>query len=428
MRRHLFNLLILFLLTVSIDAFAQPIVQGEQALNEGEYARAQEYFNIVIKDQSKVKPFELALAYYYRAWTWLKLYGTGPADITSPEADASGEMLLKAYDDLISSLTYEDGKLTQRINTLLIQLEPGLVQYGLVMVNRAEDHKASGKKYSEPAAMALTYLSDACSIKATFVSYDLLGQACLVAGNTEKALENFKLAEEDYRLRPPAEPDFMVGYAFFRAAVIYRDVLADEDRCLLTLQSGRKLLEDEFHRYFMAGPAGDSSRLNSLKITYIKVSQDLRTLELETYLQSATRLSEAQAEFKKEMALNPGDINLVIAYASMMEKTDPTVAIIYYEKALEIDPANEVAAYNVGAVNFNLGKKYFDQGVLEEDEEKAGIYIEEARKYFKKARPVFEDILEKHPDDEQAISTLKMICFALDDTKAFEYYSGLEKK
>jgi tetratricopeptide (TPR) repeat protein len=428
MRRLISSFFFSMFLFSSLHSFSQPIVQGEQAMNAGDYGKAQEYFNMIILDQAKVKPFELSLAYYYRAWTWLKLYGPGPADITQPSADASGEMLLNAYNDLVSSATHDDGRLTKRINDLLIQVEPGLVQYGLVMVNRAEEYRDAGEKYSDVAAKAVLYLGDACSIHATFVSYDLLGQAYLIAGNEERALEQFKLAEADYRLRPPAEPDFMIGYAFFRMATIYRDGLADEDQCFLAIQSGRKLLEDEFHRFFDSNPKGDSLHLNSLKLSYIKVRSDLRTLELETYLRSTNRLTEAQAEFKKEMAMNPKDVDLVIAYASMLEKSDPDISIEYYNKALLMDPGNEVARYNIGAVSFNQGKKYFDEGIRAEDPDKVDLYVEEARKYFKQARPVFEYILKSNPDDEQAISALKMICFALDDTKGYEYYSGLEKK
>lgn len=424
---HPSGIVFLVLMLSFLRMAAQPIVEGEKALNEGQYEKAREYFTIVIREGSGVTPFELALAHYYRAWTWIKSYGAGPADLSSPAADPSGEMLLKAYDDLITAVNYDDGRLTKRINDLLIQLEPGLVQYGLVMLNRAESLKGDDRKFTAQAGKATEYLEKAISIKGNYVSYDLLGQAYLLTGDSGKALANFKLAGEDYRLRPPSEPDFMIGYAFFRQAVIYSDHLADEDRCLLSIQSGIALLAEEYQRA-SAAHTSDSTGIGGVRKAYLQVYSDLRTLELETYLKSTTRIEQAQAEFRKEMAVRPDDAGLIIAYASLLEKSDPDVSVSYYRKALELEPDNEVALYNIGAVSFNQGKKYFDQGILEQDPDKAALYMEQARHYFSQARPAFEAIFRKHPDDPQAISALSMICFALDDTQGYEYYRQLENE
>lgn len=422
----IFTIILITALTFSLSA--QPVKLGEEALNRGDYRVAQEHFNQVIEKQDQADPVELSLAYYYRAWTWIKLYGTGPGDIRSVMSDPSGEMLIKAYNDLVSSLLHEDGRLTGRINDLLVQLEPGLIQYGLVMVNRAEDQREAGKEYLVTAENAIRYLGPATRIHDSFLAYDLLGQALMLTGDDAKALEMFEKSVGAYANHPPQVPDFMVGYATFRLATLYRDLQGDEDRCLDAIQAGRKLLEAEYRR--LTGPDSKVKgvALKSLEGDYFKVMNDLHTLELETYMRTEAKASEAQAIFRSEMTQHPNDVNLVIAYASLFESSDPAVAIEYYLKALAMDTGNELATFNLGAVYYNQGQKYFNLGVRAEDEDKQDLNIATAQEYFILARPIFEQLHQKDPDDLETITALKNICFATDDFQGFEHYSILEKQ
>jgi len=405
--------------------YTQPLILGEEALNKGEYHKAQEYFSQIIREEVKNQPFEVALAYYYRAWTWIKLYGPGPNDITAVVSDPSGQMLLNAFNDLLNSLTREDGRLTNRIDDLLLQLEPGLMQYGLVMLNRAEDFRAAGKTYSATAGTAIQYLEAAARINSSYLAYDMLGQAWMLAGDNERALQMLRKAGEQYGMALPEKPDFLVGYAFFRMGTLYRDFLQDEDKCLDAIRSGKNLLEEEHKRLMQSNPTGMDREDNELEKEFFKVYNDLHTLELETYLRSTTRLTEAQAVFRSEMAQHPDNVNLIIAYASLFEKTDPVISIEYYQKALGKDPGNQTAEYNLAVVYYNQGQSYFNVGVREEDEDKQDLNISKAQEYFRLARPAFEKIHRSDPADKDAISALQMICFALDDIEGYNYYSNL---
>jgi tetratricopeptide (TPR) repeat protein len=418
-------IIILLLLVLSAQVPAQPIFLGEEALNQGDYRKAQEYFNQIIENTGGVEPFELALAYYYRSWTWIKLYGKGPGDITSVVSDPSGELLLNAYNDLISSLSHEDGRLTKRINDLLVQLEPGLLQYGLVMINRAEDYSEEGRPYVTTTENAVRFLDPAARINSSYLAYDLLGQAYMLLDHQSKAIEMIEKAIARYKIQPPETPDFMIGYAFFRLATIYRDTIKDEDRCLDVIHEGKKLLDSEHQRFLSNASSANLSPQDRSGKDYIKARNDLHTLELETLLRSSTKLTEAQAVFKSEMALHPGDVDLIIAYASLFEKTDPEVAIEYYKKALKKDPGNPIAEFNLAVVYYNQGNKYFDAGLRAEDEDKQDLNIAKAQDYFVLAKPFFLKYFQSNPGDQQAISALKMISFALDDLEAYEYYSSL---
>ncbi len=422
--KHSLLFFLFALLTSTLSA--QPIVEGEKALNNGEYEKAQEYFNEVIRGASQVQPFELSLAYYYRAWTWIKLYGPGPSDITAMVSDPSGEMLINAFNDLIDALTYEDGRLTKRINDLLVQIEPSLIQFGLVMVNRAEDFKDAGKPYKSTAALAQKYLEPASRINHSYLAYDLLGQSYMLSGDVNKAVEMFKNATTRYQVKLPDYPDFLIGYAYFRMASIYRDDLNDENQALDALHAGKKLLDEEFQRISQPGQQGGDPKLAAARKEYLKVTNDLHTLELETYLKSPSKLSEAQAVFKSEMVQHPGDVNLIIAYASLFEKSDPDVAITYYKKALAVEPGNSVAEYNLAAVYYNQGQKYFNLGVRDQDDKaKSELNISTGQDYFKLARPIFEKYLQSNPNDRETLSALKGIAFSLDDTRAFEKYKQM---
>ena len=422
------TLLSLVLLLAGLALHSQPMLLGEKALNEGDYYRAQEHFNRIIEDASSVQPFDLALAYYYRSWTWIKLYGEGPADVTSVLSDPSGQMLLNAYDDLLSALAHEDGRLTKRINDLLVQLEPGLLQYGLVMINRAEDQQAAGKPFKSTAEEAIRYLEPATRINNSYLAYDLLGQAFLMTEKKDRAIEMFERSVGTYSNRTPETPDFMIGYAYFRLAVLYRDHLMDVNGCLDIVHTGRKVLDEEYSRWMKTLPAGQGSSNTRPREEYLRASQDLHTLELETLLRSPDKLSEAQAVFRSELARKPDDVNLMIAYASLFEKTDPEVAVAYYKKAMQQDPGNPIAGFNLAVVYYNQGQKFFNEGVRTEDEDKQDLNISRAQEYFKLARPLFEKVLQGSPADPQAISALKLICFAMDDLEGYEFYQELEKK
>jgi tetratricopeptide (TPR) repeat protein len=205
--------------------------------------------------------------------------------------------------------------------------------------------------------------------------------------------------------------------------ILYRDHINDEDKCMDAVQAGKKLITEEYRRVLTSSSSAIVSQRERLEKDYLQAINDLHTLELETLLKSQTKIAEAQAVFKSELKQNPGDVNLMIAYASLFEKTDAGVAIEYYKKALEKDPGNAIAEFNLGVVYYNQGQKYFDQGVRAEDEDKQDVNVAKAREYFKLARPVFEKVLESNPDDQDAIAAMQLICFALDDFEGYQFYS-----
>jgi len=114
---------------------------------------------------------------------------------------------------------------------------------------------------------------------------------------------------------------------------------------LATLFDGQNLLKMEYSKHSSNGT------LKAEQIaTYEKGMKDLVGFELDIYIHEASTEEEAQLRFNEVLVLYPEDYDMHIAYANLLEKTDPEMAIEEYKTAISINESREIAYFNLGAL------------------------------------------------------------------------------
>jgi len=161
---------------------------------------------------------------------------------------------------------------------------------------------------------------------------------------------------------------------------------------------------------------------------YQLATRDLNNLKLDLYLSDSALYVEAMHVFEEELLKNPADIDLLIGYASLLEKSDKVKAIRTYRKALEVDPQNAIALFNLGALYYAKGKTLFDLAQKTSDNKQYDILLEEALSNFEIARPFFEQALAVDPSSLETLQALKTIAFVVDDQPSYQKYQEMESK
>ena len=126
---------------------------------------------------------------------------------------------------------------------------------------------------------------------------------------------------------------------------------------------------------------------------------------------SSGKGEDAIAKINKTIEADPGNSNLYAVRGSLYDQQKKTdLAVADYRKAIEIDPNNFDAQFNLGVYNFNKAadvdgkirrmdlKTYNLNGKKAEGERK---------KYFELAAPHFEKAIEVQPNDRNALTSLK---------------------
>ena len=139
--------------------------------------------------------------------------------------------------------------------------------------------------------------------------------------------------------------------------------------------------------------------------------------ELNMYL-SAGRGKEALDKIDRAIAADPTNSNLYAVKGSILDSDKkPAEALAAYRKAVEIDPNNFDANFNLGIYNYNKAADYYTRAskMSLADYQKSGKKLEtDGKKYFQDALPYFEKSLELQPDDRATMSALQKVYLRLD--------------
>lgn len=148
--------------------------------------------------------------------------------------------------------------------------------------------------------------------------------------------------------------------------------------------------------------------------------KDLLTTEFNIYLKSG-RLDEAIANVKKGIETDPENDGLYTRlgqlYDQMRDKSDvdndyAAMAIENYQKALEINPNNLDANYNLGAFYYNKAASIYQEVNnmdLKTYQSKGAALEKQGEELFNKAIPYFKKAHEMAPDDPGLNNSLKTI-------------------
>ncbi len=114
---------------------------------------------------------------------------------------------------------------------------------------------------------------------------------------------------------------------------------------------------------------------------------------------------------------------------SATELGDNEAAIEYYEKALELDPTSDEAELNIAAIVLGREREIIDEmnelGTSKADYERYDELEKERNQIYTDALPYLERIIERSPDNIEAIKTARNIYSIIDETEKAEEMNKL---
>lgn len=129
---------------------------------------------------------------------------------------------------------------------------------------------------------------------------------------------------------------------------------------------------------------------------------------------------DAIAKINKTIAADPTNSNLYAVRGSLYDQQKKTdLAVADYRKAIELDPKNFDAQFNLGVYNYNKAADAYTKASKMDLKtyNVSGRKMEaEGKKYFEGAVPYFERALELQPNDRNTLTSLKKIYFRLGRT------------
>jgi hypothetical protein len=400
--------------------------QGISNFMDGSYYKAMEYLNQAISLDKTMTPEMLTEAYYYRGLTYVRLYNEAFAGKNPEDQKTYKDALLLAYKDFKSSLEHDNGKYWQMIDLEIKNLHHSLLQEGLASLNSYNDGVYNKKTDPKLLARAEEYLLAAHEIRESYLVCDLLGQVYLDKGQKQLAVDYFTKSEKLYTDKPPEEPDFLMAYVFYRLAAIHKP--DDITLALQDDQRGLRFLETEYERYTAIKSKLSPQRIKQMEDQYSLALQDLTNLKLDLYMTDSNQYVEALHIFEEELSKTPDDVNVLIGYASLLEKSDREKAILTYKKVIVIDTANSIALYNLGALYYEKGKTMLETAKNTKDNQQYTILTDDAMDSFRTAKPYFERAFAVEPESLEIIQALKTIAFILEDEADYQKYKDLETR
>lgn len=126
---------------------------------------------------------------------------------------------------------------------------------------------------------------------------------------------------------------------------------------------------------------------------------------------SAGRGKEAIGKIERAIAADPTNSNLYAVLGSIYDQDkQPAKALEAYKKAVEVDPANFDANFNLGVYNYNKAADLYTKASkmsLAEYNKSGKKFEADGKKYFQESIPYFEKALQAQPDDRTVISSLQ---------------------
>ncbi len=145
---------------------------------------------------------------------------------------------------------------------------------------------------------------------------------------------------------------------------------------------------------------------------------------------------DAIAKINKTIAADPTNSNLYAVRGSLYDQQKKTdLAVADYRKAVELDPKNFDAQFNLGVYNYNKAADAYTKASKMDLKayQVSGRKLEaDGKKYFEAAIPPFERALELQPTDRNTLTSLKKIYFRMgrnaDSERLQARIDALEKK
>ncbi|MEZ4825370.1 MAG: tetratricopeptide repeat protein [Bacteroidia bacterium] len=405
------------------------ITSGIVSLQSGDYEKAVASLEDGLKFPELLKPESLAKGYHYLGEAYVMVWQRSLLENDPAWLKKYPEPGLLAYHNFRSSMEADDtGKWEDKNRSQISDLEPMLTQTGLTYVNMG----TSGGNLTESQrhvvlTLAFDYFEVLSEISPdSYLNYDFMGQIRLAQKDSVGALRDFLTAIELHKQYPPEMPDLLIGYLYYRASLLHRYLKKDKKRALADLQTGLAVLDQEYQKLQKYTSAGmDNLRVQRMDQQYKNASTDLRMMELDIYLQSPELAEEGARKFEAAVRAEPANYNLRVAYASLLESVDVNKSIAQYEAAAAIDPRQETALYNLGALYVNQGVALQRQAMESADSQEVIDLTGKSNQFFRKALPWLEKAYASNPGSRNAVQAIMQIATQLEEVDLYNKYKDI---
>lgn len=278
--------------------------------------------------------------------------------------------------------------------------------------------------------------------------YDILGNRYYNDGVGKFQKNSFKDAYSlfvesieimDYLNPGKVDPQiiFLAGYSAFNNA----DFLNAKKYLLEAKSKGLNTFEMYFYIAKTYWALGERDQAFAILVEGNEKHPDKKQLvELHLkYLQETGEVVEKEHVLIKAIKLDPQNVDyyilLAIEYEKFAEKFigEPNYDIYmdkakqYYEKAIEIDPNERLANYNLGLLYYNSGVTKANNLGTDADILEIFRVQDEVTKLFKEALPYMQKSFEIDPKRKDTIIALDNIYTALNNPEKAKYYRDLLK-
>jgi tetratricopeptide (TPR) repeat protein len=129
---------------------------------------------------------------------------------------------------------------------------------------------------------------------------------------------------------------------------------------------------------------------------------------------------DALEKINKAIVADPSNSNLYAVRGSMYDQQKKSdLALADYRKAVELDPNNFDAQFNLGVYNYNRAAEAYTKASkmdLKTYQVSGKKYEAEGKKHFEASVPYFEKALQLQPEDKNTLSSLQKVYFRLGRT------------
>lgn len=377
-------------------------------LEQEKYEAVIHQLSTFMKDEAAYSDKEKLQAYFLRGQAYYKI--TEDPYLLGLYPDA----FFKAYTDLKQVTRLDEKGRYQSIAFAKIQqMRQAMLNNALRKVNEANIPGLTSAQTTEFANTAQQFLDILIELEPrNYLLFDLRGQAKLARQDSLPAAMDFQNAIRLYKDYPPTQPDLLLTYTYYRTALIQRISLEYDEQALSTIRAGRRFLEQEWNKADQQDPVQNRN--------HEKAARDLTLLELDILYSKESYETEALRALAAAVHKYPNEYALHCAYASLLESSQPEVAINHYQKAIALDPDRKMAYYNLSAL-------YVNQSIAtlkEVSPKNIGEREQKANELSLKAAPYLEKAHQIDPTDKQIIRQLMTIFLRTKQTDRYQFYKN----
>ena len=248
---------------------------------------------------------------------------------------------------------------------------------------------------------------------------NLYGQAFNDAVNSynakdyDKAIANYKLASQ---IRPQDTTAVLYSAYASEAKQDYPAAKASYNQLLGMNYKSVTLYSRLLQMAKMQNDKAEAAKVLQQALVAYPTNKAFMLEDLNVALASG-RGEDALGKINKAIVADPANSNLYAVRGSMYDQQKKSdLALADYRKAVELDPNNFDAQFNLGVYNYNRAADSYTKASkmdLKTYQTSGKKFESEGKKYFEASVPYFEKALQLQPDDRNTLMSLQKVYFRL---------------